>query len=206
MEKSTSSPPPDVSPSRTQRQGAKRRFSSSDIAVGAVLGMILLGMLTFITLKGNKPGNAPAADSGAPLAMEVFLHPHSSPTESRQVADQDTVQKTDGFTFTLHNRTQFTTHVMIFGMDSADTMYWFFPRADPQKRAASLPMGPAPTAVLPEGVTPGNVPSGIFRFVSLFANEPITIQEVEDAYRQAGPNGMAAALQATMQVVSVKVE
>jgi hypothetical protein len=219
--------PPSQPPQSPPPVPEKRSGPSLPVEVLAAVGLIvaLLGLLAFfsqshtehdnssaaVATRGDTAGVAAAAGAAAEAVADVptfdiFRHPESNPGTAIPVKDQDKVRSSDGFTFELHNRTGKPTHFMLFAMDASDTMFWFFPQVDPQKQHVSLPLGPIPNAIIPEGVTPGDVKPGVLRVVGLFTPEPVTILEVEDGFRQHGPQGVAQALHGSMHVVTLRLE
>jgi hypothetical protein len=181
------------------------------------LGVVLVAVLAlgggigyFGSHRTSAAAQPPEAEdpeaAGPPLGFELYVHPNSNPAAGERAGDGDTISASDGFTFVLHNRTLNSTWFMLFGADTSNTFFWFYPEADPAKVNASLPLPPTPVSTLPEGVTPAGVAPGRLRVVALFTPDPVTVQQVEAAFARGGPEGIQTDLHAQMQVLTLAVE
>jgi len=102
------------------------------------------------------------------------------------------IAASSGFTFEVSNRTGRNFELMIFAVDSANEVHWFYPAyLDPATNPRSLTVLAHPAIVgLDEGVRPDNPALGTLRLVTIFAERPLLVRAVEAAVAE---NGLAAA-------------
>lgn len=148
-----------------------------------------------VVVAGTSPTSEPtltarsAADNTSPVArlagISTFVHvPAASP---RLLVAEDVVPAHVGFSFELVNRSKLAVEIMLFGIDAAGDLHWFYPAwTDPASNPSAITV--APTSArhpLPDGISPEQPAAGRFTLVSLLRPAtpqdrlPLTVQAIE---------------------------
>ena len=167
------------------------------------LGMVAAAAVAVVWIRphGAEDSGFAARGSAAPdsnahaLGFEAFVH-SGGPTAPGAVARAgDTLHARDGLSFVLYNRSRHAVRYLLFGVDSAGEVHWFYP-AFPDARANPLAqeLAAEPQMIsLPQGVVMDAPALGKFRLVALFVPRETSAKEVEVALQGGDLDKLAIA-------------
>lgn len=191
---------------RGKLAGARTRRRSSLLGIaGALAGALLVAL----ALGRTSPPDGLAArggGSGSRFGFEVRAHlPGRAPLRVREGQRLDA---RSGYAFVVHNRSHKQQYLMLFAVDAASEVHWFYPAfLDPGSDPESLRIPETPAVrALPEGITPERPAPGAFRIVGLFSPGPLHISEVEARVQAGGLPALARAHpEAELQVLQAEL-
>jgi hypothetical protein len=175
-----------VAPVRAGRRASTPRL----VLGGAVLGVAAI-LLVAIPRLGSSPTRAPVASDPVPrgsadAARAPTLHVFRSVSAhaAEPLADGASIRARDGLLFAYSSSDPALTHLMIFGIDAAYGVHWYYPaflRAGDNPEAVPIVAGGL-------GIELGeeirhDLPPGPLRIVALFLREPRRVAEVEALVR-----------------------
>ncbi|MBI5511743.1 MAG: zf-HC2 domain-containing protein [Deltaproteobacteria bacterium] len=140
--------------------------------VWALFGAVATAALVLV-LQGREtsvPGELTARGASASVAqllgVEVYRHVASDPTTRSLLHLGDRVAVGDGLSFAVINRAGIGGVVLLFGVDAAGAVHWFFPESV-DRAPLGLDAGPGVVDV-PEGVSLEGAAPGAFEVVAVF--------------------------------------
>lgn len=160
---------------RIHASPARRRWGPA-LAAAAVL---MVGVATLVAPKNDntfvaRGGLVP--DDARRVGVDIRV-------DGELLLAGGTIAASSGFTFEVSNRTGRELELMIFAVDAAGDVHWFYPAyLDPatNPRSLTVPAHPAVVA-LDEGVRPDRPAPGALRLVTIFAERPLLVRAVEAA-------------------------
>lgn len=109
--------------------------------------------------------------------------------------------------FVVRNRSKQPISLMIFALDAANTVHWFYPAyqdVNDDPRSVLVAAEPSEQA-FPEAVAPVDPAPGELRIVSLFSNEPLNVSTIEASLRDH-PEQSLTTLPSVISVTTLRVQ
>lgn len=194
---SLAQPAPTFTAALRRRMAAPRRSSWRNpllaaASLCAALAMLVLGR-ALPDVRGTFSVRGASGAKSQRLGFEVYVHEPGRPP-ARLERDQQ-VSAAAGYSFVVWNRSHAAQHVMLFAVDAAREVHWFYPAfVDPATDPQSIEVAATPEVrALAEGVTPDHAAPGPIEFVGLFTAAALRVSSVEALIRERGPTALARA-------------
>jgi hypothetical protein len=154
---------------------------------------VAIALGTAVTTLLPVPGGEWAPRGGAtPYAHRLGIE---TKIDGERLVPGMLIKPDTGFTFTVYNRSEADLALMIFAIDAAGAVHWFYPafvdpHSDPSSRILD---GRSAITPLEEGVRPEGLAPGPIQLVSIFSDDPLHVRAIEAELAETGIEGLQAA-------------
>lgn len=126
-------------------------------------------------------------DVASKLGVEVFVHAAGA-AKGRPAVAGESLPGDAGFSFVLYNRTGAPREALVFGLDAAGAVHWFYPLwLDADRPPSSQPLPASPAVIqLPDAVGPDAPAPGRFVVVAHFPARRTSVETIESTLAAGG--------------------
>lgn len=131
-------------------------------------------------------GNVASEDMHARLGAQLFESEPGSREHGRGLSEGATIEQGRGLTFRVFNRTGKSIYLMLFAVDAARDVHWFYPAyVDARSNPESIRLDASMQVTdLPEGVVPSSPAAGPFVVHAVFSSTPLKVSSIEQRVEQ----------------------